>query len=88
LVTTMFARKKSAATRNFFEVGWHVLRNFDWFFVDDIVFCQKLKSFKVCDVVFPVHKPWRHSHAVFDALHYIPYFFVVNNAWFSSFWLH
>jgi hypothetical protein len=37
----MFAKKKSAATRNFLD---RYFRNFDFFFVDDIVFFQNLKN--------------------------------------------
>jgi FPC/CPF motif-containing protein YcgG len=37
LVTKMCAKKKSAATANFLELSWRVLRNFDLFFVDDVV---------------------------------------------------
>jgi hypothetical protein len=38
LVTKMFAKKKSAATRNFLELSLRVFRNFDSFFEDEIVF--------------------------------------------------
>jgi hypothetical protein len=37
LVTKMFAKKKSAVKRDFLEIGWRVFRNFDSFFVDEIV---------------------------------------------------
>jgi hypothetical protein len=34
----MFATKKSAYTRNFLELGWRILWNFDSFLADEIVF--------------------------------------------------
>jgi hypothetical protein len=46
LVTKMFAKKNSAATRSWFSV----LRNFDSFFVDDIFFF-KIRRTVECDVV-------------------------------------
>jgi hypothetical protein len=50
-----YAKKISAATRNFLELDWRVIKNFDSFFVDDIVFFQNSKNCRVCDVVFPGH---------------------------------
>jgi hypothetical protein len=51
-VTKMFAKKKSTATRNFLELSWRVLNNFDSFLVDDIVFFKIRRTFECVILLF------------------------------------